>query len=135
SLGFSGITGSIIPRHMEFALPIEADAYDVKRARQLLAEAGHPNGFDGGDFTPNPPYFGMAEAIANYLSAVGIRVRLRTLERAAFLSTWGEKKLKGVVMGAQGTGGNAATRIESVATKGGAYAYGVIPEVQDLFQR
>jgi peptide/nickel transport system substrate-binding protein len=77
----------------------------------------------------------MAEAIVNNLAGVGIRVRLKTLERAAFLSAWSDKKLRGVVMGAQGTGGNAATRIESIATKNGIYAYGVLPEVQDLFER
>ena len=57
------------------------------------------------------------------------------MERAAFLSSWGEKKLRGVVLGVQGAGGNAATRIEGVATRGGRYAYGVLPEVEDLFQR
>jgi ABC-type transport system substrate-binding protein len=77
----------------------------------------------------------MAEAVGTYLGAVGIRTRLRTLERAAFLTNWGEKKLKGIVLGAQGAGGNAATRIEGVATKNGIYAYGVLPEVEDLFQR
>jgi len=135
SLGFSGLTGNIVPRHMEFNLPIEPHPYDVKRAKQLLAEAGFANGFDAGDLTPNPPYFGMAEAIANNFAAVGIRIRVRTLERAAFLTAWGDKKLRGVVLGAQGAGGNAATRIEGLATKNGTYAYGVLPEVEDLFQR
>jgi peptide/nickel transport system substrate-binding protein len=120
---------------MEFALPIEAPPYDPKRAKQLLVEAGYANGFDAGDLTPNPPYFSMAEAIAGNLGAVGIRTRVRTMERAAFLATWGEKKLRGIVMGAQGAGGNAATRIEGLATKEGRYAYGVLPEVEDLFQR
>src|SRR6185369_15983733 len=55
-LGFAGITGNVVPRSMEFALPIEPHPYDPKRARQLLAEAGHPGGFEGGDFTINPPY-------------------------------------------------------------------------------
>ena len=135
SLGFSGLTGNIVPRHMEFSLPIEPHPLDPQRAKKLLAEAGFANGFDGGDLTPNPPYFGMAEAIASNLAAVGIRVRVRTMERAAFLTTWGEKKLKGVVLGAQGAGGNAATRIEGLATKNGQYAYGVLPEVEDLFAR
>jgi peptide/nickel transport system substrate-binding protein len=135
ALGFAGPTGNIVPRHMEFALPIDPHPYDPKRARQLLAEAGHANGFDGGDLTPNPPYDTMAEAITNDLGAVGIRTRVRTMERAAFLTAWRDKKLRGLVLGAQGAGGNAATRIEGVATKGGLYAYGVLPEVEDLFQR
>jgi peptide/nickel transport system substrate-binding protein len=135
SLGFSGLTGNIVPRHMEFALPIEPHPYDPAKAKQLLAQAGHPNGFDAGDLTPNPPYFGMAEAIANNLAQVGIRVRVRTMERAAFLTAWGGKSLKGIVLGAQGAGGNAATRIEGLATRNGTYAYGVLPEVEDLFQR
>jgi peptide/nickel transport system substrate-binding protein len=135
SLGFSGLTGNIVPRHMEFALPIDAHPYDPRRAKQLLAEAGYANGFEGGDLTPNPPYFGLAEAVANNFIAVGIRTRVKTMERASFLTTWGEKKLHGVVLGAQGAGGNAATRIEGLATKNGTYAYGVLPEVEDLFQR
>jgi len=135
SLGFSGLTGNIVPRHMEFALPIEPHPYDPAKAKQLLAQAGYASGFDAGDLTPNPPYFGMAEAIANNLAQVGIRVRVRTMERAAFLTAWGGKSLKGIVLGAQGAGGNAATRIEGLATKNGTYAYGVLPEVEDLFQR
>ena len=134
-LGYAGITGNIVPRHMEFALPIDPHPYDPKRAKQLLVEAGYPNGFDAGDLTPNPPYFSMAEAIAGNLGAIGIRTRVRTMERAAFLATWGEKKIRGIVLGAQGAGGNAATRIEGLATKEGRYAYGVLPEVEDLFQR
>ena len=134
-LGFAGITGNIVPRAMEFAIPIDPHPYDPKRAKQLMVEAGYPNGFDGGDLTPQPPYFSMAEAVANYLGVIGIRTRVRTLERAAFLSSWGEKKLRGVILGGTGAGGNAATRIELLATRGGRYAYGVVPEVEDLFQR
>ncbi len=134
-LGFSGLTGNIVPRHMEFALPIDPHPYDPKRARQLLVEAGYGNGFDAGDLTPNPPYFSMAEAVSTYLGAVGIRTRIRTMERAAFLTAWREKKLRGIVLGVQGAGGNAATRIEALATRGGMYAHGVLPEVEDLFQR
>ncbi len=135
TLGFSRLTGSIIPRNFDFALPIEPAPYDPRRAKQLLAEAGHPNGFDAGDFYPFPPYNAMGEALAGYLQAIGIRTRIKTMERAAFLTAWREKKLHGVVVGITGASGNAATRLEAYVTKTGIYAYGVLPEVEDLFHR
>src|SRR5207245_2282601 len=110
-------------------------AYDPARARQLLAEAGYPHGFDAGDLTPFPPFFSMGEALVNYLQAVGIRTRLRTMERATFLSAWREKKLRGVIMGLGAPAGNAATRIEVYVTKNGIYSSGVVPEIEDLFVR
>jgi peptide/nickel transport system substrate-binding protein len=134
-LGFAGLTGNIVPRSMEFALPIDPDPYDPARAKRLLAEAGHPQGFDGGEFTIVPPYEGAGEAIANYLVSAGIRVKMRTMERAAFFSAWREGRLKGVVFGGLGPSGNAASRIQLLAVKGGAYTAGVVPEVQDLFER
>ncbi len=135
TLGFSPLTGSLIPRSFEFALPIDPPPYDPRKARQLLAEAGYPNGFDAGDFFPFPPYNSMGEAVAGYLQAVGIRTRLKLMERATFLSAWREKKLHGVLVGITGAAGNAATRLELYVTKGGIYSYGVLPEVEDLFQR
>jgi peptide/nickel transport system substrate-binding protein len=134
-LGFAGITGNIVPRSVEFALDIPPDPYDPARAKALLAEAGFPRGFDAGDFTPGPPYESSGETIASYLAAVGIKTRLRTMERAAFLSAWREGRLKGVVWGGLGPGGNAATRLQIVAIKGGAFTSGTLPEVQDLYER
>jgi peptide/nickel transport system substrate-binding protein len=135
SLGFSAPTGGVVPRHQEFALAIPPDPYDPKRAKALLAEAGYPNGFDAGDFTPYPPYNGMGEAIANYFTAVGIKVRVRIMERAAFLSAWRDKKLKNVFVGATGAAGNASTRIEPYATDKGVNSYGTFPDIESLFQR
>jgi peptide/nickel transport system substrate-binding protein len=135
TLGFSKPTGSLIPGALEFSKFFEPDPYDPAKARQLLAEAGHPNGFDAGDLYPWPPYFSMGEALAGYLQAVGIRTKVRTMERAALTTAWRERKLKNVIVGITGAGSNASTRLEAYVSKGGAYTSGVIPEVEDLFQR
>ena len=135
TLGFSKPTGSLIPRALEFSRVFEPHAFDVKRARQLLAEAGYPNGFDAGDFYPWPPFFSMGEALAGYLQQVGIKTRIRTMERAAMTTAWRERKLKNVIVGITGAGGNAATRLEAYVSKGGIYTAGVMPDVEDLFQR
>ncbi|HYB43893.1 MAG TPA: ABC transporter substrate-binding protein [Candidatus Methylomirabilis sp.] len=135
TLGMSRPNGGLVPQSMEFARSYEPPAYDPGRSKKLLAEAGYPNGFDAGDLTPYPPYFSLAEAVGNYLQAVGIRTRVRTMERAAFLTAWREHKIKGVIMGLGATAGNAATRIEVYATKSGLYSSGVVPEIEDLFQR
>ncbi len=135
TLGFSHPTGSILHRNLEFARAFAPPAYDPARARQLLAEAGYPSGFDAGDLYPFPPFTSMGEALGGYLQAAGIRTRIRTMERATFLTAWREHKLKGVIIGISGAAGNAATRVEAYVSQNGIYSSGVLPEVEDLFQR
>jgi peptide/nickel transport system substrate-binding protein len=77
----------------------------------------------------------MGEAIVGYLQGVGIRSRMRTMERAAYFSTWREKKLHGAIHVITAAFGNAATRLEPYATKNGVYAYGSLPEIDDLYAR
>jgi peptide/nickel transport system substrate-binding protein len=135
TLGLSQPTGGLVPRVLDFAKVFPAPARDLAQAKRLLAEAGYPNGFDAGDLTPFPPYFSLAEAIGNDLQTAGIRTRLRSMERAAFLNAWREKKIKGVIMGLGAPAGNAATRIEVYVTRNGIYGSGVVPEIEDLFAR
>jgi len=120
---------------MEFALQVEPMRYDLPRAKQLLAEAGYPNGLDAGDFAANPGFPTVAEALVNDLNAAGIRVRLRNMERAAFYADWGAKKLRGLFMVGAGNSGNAATRVESFIQSKGAYAYGGYPDIDELYQQ
>lgn len=135
TLGASKPTGGMVPQTLEFALPLEPTPYDPVKAKQLLAEAGYPNGFDGGELHQIPPYFELGEAVVNYLRAVGIRVNMRPMERAAFLGAWKSKQLHGLCVCGSGRYGNAATRIEEVAVSAGPFAYGGYADIDALFQQ
>jgi len=134
-LGFSRLTGSIIPSVMDFALRIEPYPYDPTHAKRMLADAGYPNGFDAGDLTPVPPFTSFGEGVANYLAAIGIRTRVRSMERATFFEAWRTKKLTGIIMGASAGLGNAAARLEAFVISTGTYAYGGSPDIDDLFRQ
>jgi len=134
-LGFCPPAGVIVPRVMDFALQAPPHPYDAGKAKQLLAEAGYPNGLDAGEFVPIPPFFVVAEAAVNYLNAVGIKVRMRPMERAAFYAAWREKKLRGLFLVAAGNSGNAASRVEAFMHSKGSYAYGGYPDIDDLFHQ
>jgi peptide/nickel transport system substrate-binding protein len=135
TLGASRPTGGFVPRRLEFALALEPFPYDPAKAKQLLAEAGYPRGFDAGELHPFPPYFSMGEAVAGYLQAVGIRTKMRTMERAAFMGAWGGKQLKGVCLCITGVYGNAASRMSQYVPSDGTYAYGSFPDVDALFKQ
>jgi peptide/nickel transport system substrate-binding protein len=120
---------------MDFALPLEPPPYDPAKARQLLREAGFLNGFDGGEIATGPPYGSVAEAIATYLGAVGIRTKVRLMERAAMSKARRERQLKHLSFGGSGAYGNAATRIEAFVVGGGTYAVGSVPEIDELFRQ
>ncbi|MBM3224132.1 MAG: ABC transporter substrate-binding protein [Candidatus Tectomicrobia bacterium] len=135
TLGASPPTGNIVPRAFEFALPIEAYPYNPQKAKQLLTEAGYPNGFDAGEITSGPPYHSLAEGVANYLQAVGIRIKMRPMERAALISALKEKKLTGLTSGGSGILGNAATRLEPYVLSWGEFARIGYPDIDELYKQ
>ena len=134
-MGLSRLTGSMIPSVMELAMRIDPYPHDVARAKRLLAEAGYGNGFDAGDITPVPPFITMAESVANYLGAVGIRTRVRSMERATFFESWRNKKLTGVIVAVSAAPGNAASRLENFVLGTAAYASGSYPDLDDLIKQ
>ncbi len=135
TLGASPPNGNIVVQGFEFALQIDPDPYDPAAAKKLLAEAGYPNGFDAGDLNVWPPYSGTGEAITGYLGAVGIKTRMRTAERAAFLAALTAKKLTGVCMCVAQVYGNASARMAELVPTGGTYSYGGFPDIDELFAR
>jgi peptide/nickel transport system substrate-binding protein len=134
TLGHSRLTGSMIPQDYEFAWAAPPFPFDPARARKLLAEAGYPNGVDGGEYFVDGSYTSVGEAIANDWKAVGIRVQLRPLERAAFFAQYREKKLRNVIGSGSAALGNAATRLEAFVYSKGIYAYGGYPDIDGLFE-
>ena len=133
TLGHSKPTGGIIPGAFEYALFIPPYPYDPARAKKLLAEAGYPNGFDAGEYACDASYSSVAESIGNYLAAVGIRTKLRPMERAAFLGNWKDKKITGILQAGAGGLGNAATRVQNYFVKDGLYSWGGYPDIDDMF--
>ncbi|HJU20844.1 MAG TPA: ABC transporter substrate-binding protein [Stellaceae bacterium] len=134
-LGFCPPAGVIIPRVMDFALQVKPPPYDPQKAKQLLAEAGHPNGLDAGNFAAIPGFPTVAQAVVNDLNAVGIRVRLRQMERAAFYADWQSKKFHGLYLTGSGSPGNAASRVEAFIFSKGAYSSGGYPDIDALFKQ
>jgi peptide/nickel transport system substrate-binding protein len=135
TLGYSKITGSIIPLTFDYYWQPPLPVYDPPQAKKLLAQAGHPDGFDAGDYYCDGSYSNLAEAVLNNLQAIGIRAKLRPLERAAFFKGYAEKTFKNLIQGGSGAFGNAATRLQAFVVKGGTYVYGSYPDIDALFEK
>ncbi|PYN84673.1 MAG: hypothetical protein DMD87_26320 [Candidatus Rokuibacteriota bacterium] len=71
--------------------------------------------------------------MANSLASVGIRTRVRPVERATFFEVWKAKKPAAMILAAPAALGNAATRLEAFVISGATYAYGGYPDIDDLF--
>jgi peptide/nickel transport system substrate-binding protein len=133
--GYSRVHGSLIPDNFEFFWKPPEPVYDPDKAKQLLAAAGYPDGFDAGFYNCDSSYANLAEATNDYLGAAGIRAKLRPLERVSFNQQFMDKKLKNIIQAGSGSFGNAATRFETFIVKGGAYVYGSYPDLDALFEQ
>ena len=133
-LGYGKPSPSIIPRDFEFYWAPPPIAHDPARARQLLAEAGYPKGFDAVEVATDAVFAPEAEGVINGLQAVGIRARLRALERAGFYKADQEKQFKHLVRVGSAAAGNVATRVEAFVISGGNRAYGGYPDIDALFR-
>lgn len=83
--GFGTVDGNWINNDVLYGLEWPAWPKDLTKAKQLMAEAGYPNGFNVDWVTPVPPFYSRGERLVSQLQAIGIRSKLQTLERGAFL--------------------------------------------------
>ena len=66
-------------------------SYDVAKAKELLKEAGYPNGFDTTIWTnDNKIRIKLAEVVQSQLKAIGINARIKVLEWGAYLDATGK---------------------------------------------
>lgn len=84
--------------------------YNPERAKQLLAEAGYPNGFSMSLWTPVGRYLqdlGTAEVVQAQLAEVGIDVRVETWEFGAYIEEIKKAQFDMVLLGWSPSTGDA----------------------------
>lgn len=98
-------TGTVIPPGNFFAFTRSPyNTVDLDRAKRLLAEAGHPNGFEADlyvtstyDFLRTP-----AELIQAQLAKIGIRLRITAADWSVYLPTVFQKRYALTILGTSG---------------------------------
>jgi peptide/nickel transport system substrate-binding protein len=88
--GMGLVDGNWINDDVEYGLDWPKWEHNLAKAKQLMAEAGYPNGFNVDWVTPVPNFYSRGERVIAQLQGLGIRARLQTMERGVFL-----KRLQG----------------------------------------
>src|SRR5882672_8800154 len=83
--GLGKVTGNWINPDVQYAIEWPEFPRNVDKSKQLLREAGYPNGFDVEWLTPLPTFYSRGERLVAQLREVGIRARMQTMERGIFL--------------------------------------------------
>ncbi len=81
---------SMYPAHVKYFMPELAENYkrDVEKAKELLAQAGYPDGFAMSITVPSnyQQHIDTAQVVAEQLKAIGISATLKTVEWDAWVS-------------------------------------------------
>ena len=135
--GLSGIVGNWIPEDWPQAIKAPPPEYNPARAKQLMAEAGYPNGFEVVQLTPFPPYFSLGERVITAMREIGIRTKLNQMERAAFSAklSEGPGAIEGILLHVSASPGDAASWVRAWATCKGSSSRMCVPEIEDRFQQ
>lgn len=135
-----GVTdGNWINDDVEYGMGWPKWPHDIAKAKQLMAEAGYPNGFHVDWVTPPPNYYSRGERIVSQLEAIGIRARNQVMERGVFLKKMetGLSEWPGVqiILNATRIGGTWSNWYESMFKCGGFQGrdYFCVKELDDKF--
>ena len=107
-----GITPSIVASNPEAEKRLP---YDVGRAKQLLAEAGYPNGFGYTLDCPNNRYINDEQiciAVAGMLAKIGLKVRVNAQPRAIYFARMPKRDTSAFMLG----WGGAITDAQTILT-------------------
>ena len=88
--GFGKISGNWINNDVQYAMEWPAFERDVERARQLLKEAGYPNGFTVDWLTPVPTYYSRGESVVAQLGRLAFAPNSRSWSRGCFCRSYKE---------------------------------------------
>ena len=76
----------VLPSSSAYVSDLKPRKYDPKKAKQLLAEAGYPKGFNAEMIYLNVGWKEGYEAVQSYLSQVGVNIKLTPVARPKFVA-------------------------------------------------